>query len=153
MTSSQPSSSDATTCGQDGPGSGTSSVRPASRPRAAAASTPASGIPAIPHHAPSADAAAARARQSRPNSATATTDPRASPPRGSSPRSAGSTGRAAPAPGSSVLPGAGALRAANDPGCPAVIHLVSAGALPTSPIIEQRFGHVKMQVRQVMNAI
>jgi hypothetical protein len=55
---------------------------------------PASGIPAIPHHAPSADAAAASARQSRPNSATATTDPRASPPRGSSPRSAGSTGSA-----------------------------------------------------------
>ena len=50
---------------------------------------PASGIPAIPHAAPSADAAAASARQSRPNSATATTDPRASPPRG--------TARAAPA--------------------------------------------------------
>jgi len=36
----------------------------------------------------------------------------------------------------------------NDPGCPAVIHLVSAGALPTSLIIEQRFGHVKAQVRR-----
>ena len=89
-------------------------------------------------------AAAASARQSRPNSATATTDPRASPPRGSNPRSAGSTGN---------VPTAGALGAANDPGCPAVIHLVSAGVLPTSPIIEQRFGHVKVQVRRIMNAI
>src|SRR5438045_2297819 len=160
-TSWQPSSSDTTTGGRDGPGSGASRVRPASRPRAAAAGTPASGIPAIPHHAPSADAAAASARQSRPNSATATTDPRASPPRGSSPRSAGSTGSAGPgagpgpsaAVGGPVFPGVRALGAANDPGCPAVIHLVSAGALPTSLIIEQRFGHVKVQVRRLVNAI
>src|SRR5262249_30878375 len=81
---------------------------------------------------------------SRPNSATATTDPRVSPPRGSSPRSAGSTGRAE----GPVFPGAGALKAENDPGCPAIIHLVSAGAFPTSPIIEQRFGYVKAQVRR-----
>jgi len=46
-----------------------------------------------------------------------------------------------------------ALGAANDPGCPAVIHLVSAGALPTSLIIEQKFGYVKVQVRRLVNAI
>jgi len=46
-----------------------------------------------------------------------------------------------------------ALGAANDPGCPAVIHLVSAGALPTSLIIEQRFGYVKAQVRRIVNVI
>jgi len=45
------------------------------------------------------------------------------------------------------------LGAANDPGCPAVIHLVSAGVLPTSPIIEHRFGYVKAQVRRIVNAI
>ncbi len=57
------------------------------------------------------------------------------------------------APEGPVFPGAGALGAANDPGCPAVIHLVSAGVLPTSLIIEQRFGYVKVQVRRLVNAI
>jgi hypothetical protein len=61
-----------------GPGSGTSRVRLGSRPRPTAASTPASGSPAIAHQAPTADALAASARHSRPNSATATTDPRVS---------------------------------------------------------------------------
>ena len=92
----------------------------------------------------------------------------ASPPRGSSPRSAGTTGSGAgaatdagPGPatdagtalGGPVFPWARALGAANDPGCPAVIHLVSAGVLPTSLIIEQRFDHVKVQVRYLVNAI
>ena len=193
-TSSHPSSSDAVTCGQAGPGSGTSRIRPVSRPRPAAASTPASGSPAIPHQAPSADAAAASARHSRPNSATATTVPRASP-RGSNSRNAGSTGNAdstgsagstgnagsagstgsapgpeAPSPWalSPWAPSPGTLSPTSpSPGTPApgvsgaadssvrlvAIHLVSAGALPTSPIIEHRFYHVNPQVRRHADAI
>ena len=160
-TSSHASSSDATTCGQAGPGSGTSRVRSASRPRPAAASTPASGIPAIPHHAPSADAAAARARHSRPNSATASTDPRARQPLGSSPRRAGSTGsvpapQAPGSPGTCGAPGAwrtGAIRGADGAGGPVGIHSVSAAALPIPLIIEYRFGLVKALVRYSVNII
>ena len=92
-TRSQPSSRVATTCGQLEPGSGTSSSRSGSRPAPAAAATPRAGSPATAHQAPAPDAAAARARQSRPHAPVAITDPRGSP-AGSSPASAGSTGRA-----------------------------------------------------------
>jgi hypothetical protein len=86
-------------CRQEVPGDvrragiGTSRIRPASRPRPAAATIPASGTPMIAHHAPAADAAAARTRHCNPNPATATTDPQARPPWGSSSRSAGSTAK------------------------------------------------------------
>ena len=58
MTRSQPSSSEATTCGQLAPGSATSSSRPRSRPASAAASRPAEGSPTTAHQAPERDAPA-----------------------------------------------------------------------------------------------
>ena len=80
-TMSQPSSSDATTCGQLPPGSAISSSRPGSRPsvrRRRARPRPARRRSA--HHAPAFDAPAASARQSRPQAPVVTTDPRGSPP-------------------------------------------------------------------------
>src|ERR1700733_5853982 len=65
-TTSQPSSSDATTCGQLAPGSATRSSRSGSRPASAAARTPSDGRPTAAHQAPAADAAAASARNSSP---------------------------------------------------------------------------------------
>ena len=130
------------------PGSGTSRVRSASRPRPTAASTPASGSPAIPRHAP-----ASSARHSRPNSATPqpTREParhgaeaRAAP---AAPAESRTRGRpeAQASPESSAC-GVNALCIAIDAGCPAGIRLVSAGMFPTRPF-ELKFGIFKLLAR------
>ena len=146
-TISQPTRSDATTLGQASPGSGTSSVRSASRPRPAAARMPASGTPAIAHQAPCAEAPARSARASKPDSATDTTDPRTSPSRGTSSRSAGSTGKI-PAPDTTETPGPGETQG---PGL-STPKAFSAGASPTSFTVERRFYAVKPASVQVIHA-